>query len=104
MPRVNQKTCSDSLKLLADFWTLRIIDALKEGELRYCEIQRQAENINPVTLSSRLKKLEQAGIVRRHDHAQDKISVSYYLTPLGQSAIPVLNAVNQFSRKLKPTV
>ncbi|HEX7259347.1 MAG TPA: helix-turn-helix domain-containing protein [Candidatus Saccharimonadia bacterium] len=103
-PAITQKTSLETLKLLGDFWTLRIIDALKDGELRYCGVQRQAGGINPVTLSSRLKKLEQAGIIRRQDCAQDKISVSYRLTELGRGTLPVLNAINQFSDKLRPAV
>ncbi|HUC20614.1 MAG TPA: helix-turn-helix domain-containing protein [Candidatus Polarisedimenticolaceae bacterium] len=100
----NENTPIDSFKLLGDFWTLRIIDALGDGELRYCNIQRRADGINPVTLCSRLKKLEQAGLIQRQDHAQDKISVSYNLTKLGHEALPVLKAINDFSGKFKPTL
>ena len=60
-------SCNASIKLLGDYWTLRIIDSLESGELRFCELQRQIDNLNPVTLTARLKKLEDAELIDRHD-------------------------------------
>lgn len=90
-------TCLASLKLLGDYWTLRIIGALGNGELRYCAIQREVGGINPVTLSTRLKAMEQAGLIQRAEETCDKISVSYTLTSLGREALPVLAAMDRFS-------
>lgn len=95
----NEKVCVTSLKLLGDFWTLRIIGALGDGEVRYCELQRRIGNVNPVTLTSRLKKLEDARLVTRINEPHNKVAVSYSLTELGHAALPVLNAVNRFSDK-----
>ncbi|MDB5186299.1 MAG: transcriptional regulator, partial [Candidatus Saccharibacteria bacterium] len=100
---LSKDTCIPSLKLLGDFWTLRIIDALSSGSLRYCQIQRMADGVNPVTLSTRLKKLEQEHLVKRTEETCDKISVSYELTDLGRSVLPVLDAVNAFSSELAKT-
>jgi DNA-binding HxlR family transcriptional regulator len=88
-------TCVSSLKLLGDFHILRIIDTLQDGPIRFCNIQRQLDNLNPVTLTDRLKKLEQAGIVDRHE--DDENSVHYSLTATGRAALPVLDAINTFS-------
>ena len=52
-------TCEKSLRLLGDFWTLRIIESLKDGKLRFCEIQRSVGNVNPATLTKKLQVLEQ---------------------------------------------
>lgn len=99
--RNHPETCTASLKLLGDYWTLRIIDTLKDGKYRrYCEIQRLADNLNPVTLSNRLKKLESAKIIKRVEDTEDKVSVSYGLTKLGRQALPVIDAVNNFSLRL----
>lgn len=95
----SETICVPSLKLLGDFWTLRIISALAVGELRYCELQRLVGNINPVTLTSRLKKMEDAGLVTRTEETVDKISVTYCLTAHGKDALPVLKAINDFSAK-----
>jgi len=90
-------TCIKSMKLLGDYWTLRIIDALSSGEVRFCELQRIIDNINPATLTSRLKKLEASKLIIRNQKTLDKISVTYALTPHGYDAIPVIEALNNFS-------
>lgn len=96
-----QSVCVESLKLMGDFWTLRIIDALKDGHLRFCELQRLVGNVNPVTLTDRLKKLEDAGLINRTEEMEDKISVDYSLTSMGREALPVIKAINQFSKKIQ---
>jgi DNA-binding HxlR family transcriptional regulator len=98
---LTSKTCVPTLKLLGDYWTLRIIDALEPGELRFCEVQRMVDNLNPVTLTDRLKKLEDANLVNRSEETVDKISVVYSLTHLGRETLPVLGAINTFSSKAK---
>ena len=90
-------SCAASMKLLGDYWTLRIIDALQPGPLRYCEVQRATDNLNPVTLTARLKKLEDAGLVSRHE--DDEVAVSYCLTSRGNDVLPVLKAINTFESK-----
>lgn len=96
-PIAKNKICAATLKLLGDYWTLRIIDALEPGALRFCELQRALDNLNPATLSSRLKKLEQTQLISRHEESAEKGAVSYYLSPLGQEALPVLEALDHFS-------
>lgn len=93
--KLNSKICLSSLELLGDFWSLRLIDALSEGELRYCELQRRAGNVNPVTLTTKLKKLQNNKIIARNE--QSRGEVVYSLTPLGKKALPILVAVNEFS-------
>ncbi len=93
-------TCEQSLKLLADFWTLRIIEALQVQDMRYCEVQRAVGNVNPATLTKKLHILEEAGLVKRQED-EENIAVSYALTKLGKSAIPVLDAVQIFSKKME---
>lgn len=95
----NPAVCTRSLKLLGDFWTLNIIAALQGGEMRYCDLQRAAGGVNPVTLGNRLRKLTESGLISRNASVDD-ISVGYKLTELGEAALPVLNAVDTFSRKL----
>ena len=97
----NLSDCTDCLKLLGDFWTLRIIESLQNGGLRYCEIQRNIGNLNPVTLADRLKKLEHARLIDRQEETCDKVSVSYNLTPLGRESLPILNAISDFSAKVE---
>lgn len=95
--RNNPKSCVSTMKLLGDYWTLRVIDSLSISEKRFCELQRHLDNLNPVTLTSRLKKLEDEGLVTRTEDKIDKVSVSYCLTDRGCKAIPVLRALDNFA-------
>ncbi len=94
-PRVH--CTSSTLKLLGDFWTLAIIDALASQELRFCEIERALPDINPVTLTNRLKKLEQTGLIERREETVDKLSVTYRLTKQGRGIMPILAAIQEFT-------
>jgi DNA-binding HxlR family transcriptional regulator len=91
----------DVSKLIGDFWTLRIVGTLESAELRFCELERHLPDINPVTLSGRLKKLESAGVIQRNCCVQDKQSVSYCLSTKGRDLLPVLNAIEQFAQRHK---
>lgn len=93
--------CAGTMKLLGDYWTLRIIDALNFGEQRFCDLQRHLDNVNPVTLTNRLKKLEEARLINRSEETIDKISVAYSLSDLGKEVLPVISALNNFSLKSK---
>ncbi len=93
-------TCEKSLRLLGDFWILRIIEALKDGRLRFCEIQRSVGNVNPATLTKKLQTLEQEGLVEREEEAEH-VAVRYRLTDLGKKALPVVSAIDAFSKDLR---
>lgn len=93
------KTCMSDLKLLGDYWTLRIVDVLGEESLRFCDLQRAVDNVNPVTLTSRLKRLEEAGLVFRTEGSEDGCSVTYDLTAQGKNALPVVAAIHDFTQK-----
>ena len=95
------ESCATTMKLLGDFWTLRILDALRADEVRFCDLQRTLDNVNPVTLTKRLKTLEDARLIVRTEETVDKISVAYGLTTLGQETMPIISALNRFSEKAK---
>ncbi len=93
--QLTDQNCVSSLKLLGDYHVLRIIDSLQEGPVRFCNMQRRLDNLNPVTLTDRLKKLEQSGIVDRQE--DDENCVYYSLTAMGRTALPILEAINTFA-------
>ena len=98
------KTCQDpvvfdeAMKLVGDFWTLRLVDAIREDEVRFCEIERRIPDINPATLTGRLKKLEEAGVIDRRVETLDRQSVCYALTERGHGILPVLESIKQFTQ------
>lgn len=91
-----QPICLSSLKILSDYWTLRVIDELSDGStLRFNELERRLEGVNTATLSKRLKDMQDGNLVHRVERS--RADVTYSLTDLGNQAIPLLKAVNNFS-------
>ncbi len=87
--------CAVSLKLLGDYWTMMIIDVLSDGPMRFRDLEHKIEHINTATLTNRLKSMQTAELIERQE--QSRADVTYVLTGLGKKAIPILNAVSDFS-------
>ncbi len=95
-----QPICLPSLKILSDYWTLRVIDELSDGNsLRFKELERRISDANTATLSKRLKDMQASGLLERSERS--RADVTYTLTQLGTEAIPLLRAVNHFSAAAK---
>ena len=91
-----QPICLPSLKILSDYWTLRVIDELSDcSSLRFNELERRLDGINTATLSKRLREMQESQLITRTE--KSRADVTYNLTNLGKEAIPLLKAVNQFS-------
>ena len=95
-----KEECLKALKMFGDYWTLAIIYCLREGGLRFGELQKEM-GINPVTLTSRLKTLTRNKLLNRRKFTADRQSVTYELTKLGQDAVPIVQLIVIFSAKLK---
>lgn len=52
-------------QLLSDTWTMLILHTLLAGPQRFCEIERALEGISTRTLTLKLKKLEEEGVVEK---------------------------------------
>ena len=91
--------CSqDALKLVADYWVLRIVEelSLAEGGLRFSALQRLLGGASPATLSNRLRRLEERSLVTR-EGTSGKLSVNYSLSESGRSILPVILAISDFA-------
>lgn len=85
------------LRLLGDYTTLRIVETLVDSRKRFTELLRTLEDTNSVTLTDRLKKLADTGIVVRSKATIDQKSVTYGLTSVGLQLTPVLDAIKKFA-------
>jgi len=96
--KTNTERCSsEGLKLLGDYWSLRIIDALHEDELRFCQLEKILTDINTATLTKRLRQLELSGIIKREHETIDKQSVTYLLSEAGLGLLPILKEIKRFT-------
>lgn len=90
---------NNGIKMLGDVWILCIVGTLAKKEMRFNQIQRAIEGINPTTLADRLKKLENEKMIKRQEETVDKLSVAYSLTKKGQGILPILKEIQIFADK-----
>jgi DNA-binding HxlR family transcriptional regulator len=73
------------IDLISRKWSLLIIWLLgKYQELRYNEIAKKLDGVNPNTLSMRLDELEDAGLITRQRFKEIPPRVEYSLTDIGK--------------------
>lgn len=86
------------LTLVAGRWKLMIIYWLRNGPLRFNQLQRDLGPITHRTLSKQLKEMEGDRLVERHDYGEIPPRVEYRLTPLGRSLEPILTSMEQWAQ------
>ena len=89
-----------AVELIGRRWTGAILYALAdEGPLRFAELKDAVPGMSDRLLSTRLKELEGAGLVRREVQEGPRVHVSYELTEKGESLKPVIGAVKSWARR-----
>lgn len=88
-----------ALRIFGDAWNLLIVRGLSETAQRFNELQRNLGGISPTTLTDRLKKLESYGLIVQEKQTVDQLSVIYSLTDKGKKMLPILQAIESFSKK-----
>lgn len=89
----------DLMDLISKKWALLIINTIGNHELlRYNEIMKHLNGINPRSLSDRLKELERAGLIKKELFAEIPPRSEYTLTKDGKdlrkAIVPLMNWVN----------
>ena len=79
-------------------WKLLVIYWLARGPSRFNQLQRQLGTITHRTLTRQLSELQAAGFVSRKDFGTIPPHVEYSLTDLGQSLIPLLEAMHAWTQ------
>ncbi len=79
-------------EIFAERWTPLILRELLGGICRFNELQRGLPGIPRTLLSSRLRRLEQAGVIRRQMTKNGRTS-EYHLTPAGQQLEAVIDVL-----------
>ncbi len=93
---------AEVLKMLGDYTTLRIVDFLSAAGMRFTELQRALGDTNSVTLSNRLKRMTEAGLVNRSEAAVNGQSVTYSLSGMGSALLPVIREIRSFAGRYFP--
>jgi DNA-binding HxlR family transcriptional regulator len=89
-----------SLDIVGERWTILILrDLVVGGPRKFHDFEQSLSGIGPNTLSARLKRLEEAGIVERRFYEQHPPRAEYVLTPTGEALRPVLKALFEWGQR-----
>ncbi len=85
-------------EIIGNRWTPLILRDLEQGERRFSELAKSLHGISPKTLSERLKRLEDSGVIERECFAEVPPRVEYSLTDKGHALLPVIECMRSFGR------
>ncbi|WP_114953834.1 winged helix-turn-helix transcriptional regulator [Sphingosinicella terrae] len=86
----------EAMRVLSGRWPTLLLYYLKEGPKRFSDLRRDNPTVSHRMLTLELRKLEQAGIVRRTDHPGYPRRVDYDLTPAGRRLLPLIDALGDW--------
>lgn len=91
--------------LIGEKWKVLIIRDLLTGTKRFGELRKSVTGITQKVLTSNLRKMESAGLVKRKVYAEVPPRVEYSLTKTGLSLKPILDSMvewgNEYREKQK---
>jgi len=86
---------SKAASVLCERWTLQIIREMLLGATRFSELQKYLPRMSPTLLNTRLRTLEEQGIIIRKK-VPDKKSYEYQLTPSGLELKSVIKEMGKW--------
>lgn len=87
-----------AVNIISGKWKLAILWNLTRGTVRFNELQRCLPKITQKTLTQQLRELERDGIIRRQLYSEVPPKVEYSLSALGETLVPILNALCQWGK------
>src|SRR4051794_28446266 len=91
----------DCLSFLGGAWTTKILWYLRAEPRRFGDLKRDLEKISAKVLTTRLRELEERGVVVRSVMPTSPPTVEYSLTPFGMKFEPVLQAIVEVGAELQ---
>ena len=83
-------------QILSGKWSLLVLCYLRNGALRFGELQRYIPEVTQATLTKTLRRLEEDGIITRTVYPVVPPHVEYELSEIGRLMIPVLDSLGEF--------
>lgn len=83
----------DCLRFLGGAWTTQILWYLRAEPRRFGDLKRDLGKISSKVLTTRLRELEERGVITRSVMPTSPPTVEYALTPFGMKFQPVLDAI-----------
>ena len=89
------------MRILAGAWTADVIWYLRGGKRCFTELQSDLKGVSAKVLTTRLRKLQQDGVIERMSLPTSPPTVWYELTPGGQELCNALTNFVEIAQKLK---
>jgi DNA-binding HxlR family transcriptional regulator len=94
---------TQAVKVLGDRWLLLIVHGMMFGQIQsFSELLETAEGIATNTLSDRLQKMLDYGLLTVERNPADRRKLTYSLTPKGLDLEPVLKEMARWTAKHFP--
>lgn len=91
---VRECPCEYALRYVGGAWKILIVAHLVRGKIRrHAELKRSLRGITAKMLTQQLREMEHDGLIERTVYAEVPPKVEYKLTPLGETLLPVLEAM-----------
>jgi DNA-binding HxlR family transcriptional regulator len=84
------------MQVLGGRWPALLIYYLKDGTRRFSDLRRDNPTISHKMLAAELRRLEEAGIVRRTEYPGYPLRVDYDLTVAGLRLVPLMEALGDW--------
>jgi DNA-binding HxlR family transcriptional regulator len=85
------------LDRIGDKWSLLVVGTLRDGPLRFGELERSIAGISQRMLTLTLKHLVEDGLVARTAYAEVPPRVEYEVTELGRTLVPLVIALAEWA-------
>lgn len=84
------------MRVLSGRWPTLLLYYLKDGAKRFSDLKRDNPTVSHRILTLELRKLVEAGIVRRTAYAGYPLRVDYKLTDVGLELVPLIDALGDW--------
>jgi DNA-binding HxlR family transcriptional regulator len=94
------RACSiaSALTILGEKWSLLVVRELALGVHRFDKIQHHTGAPRDI-LTSRLRRLEESGVVVKRQYQERPVRFEYHLTPAGDELRPILLSLAQWGER-----
>lgn len=90
-----------TLTMISDKWKVLILRDLLTGTKRFGELKKSLTGVSQKVLTSKLREMEENGLVERKAYPEVPPRVEYSLTPLGRSLQPIMDAMRVWGEQYK---
>ena len=90
-----------TINVIEGKWKPIIVNALKQGTLRFGQLRRQVPEATRKVLTEQLRELEDDGIIMRRTSEKRWERVEYSLTSYGRTLVPVLTLMAKWGKNHK---